>query len=45
MAATVGGMAPEFALKNSRGEEIRLADLRGRKRALLVFYPQDLTSG
>ena len=45
MAAAVGEQAPAFALRNARGEEVRLADLAGQKRALLVFYPQDQTTG
>ena len=41
----VGKMAPDFALRGTRGDEVRLSDLRGRKRAVLVFYPKDRTSG
>ena len=41
----VGDLAPDFALLNTRGETIRLGDLRGRKRALIIFYPKDKTSG
>ena len=40
-----GDLAPDFALQNSRGETIRLSDLRGSKRALIIFYPMDKTSG
>jgi len=45
MAAAVGEAAPEFALRNQAGNEVRLADRRGATRALLVFYPKDLTTG
>lgn len=41
----VGDDAPEFTLKGSQGDPISLADLRGKKRMLLMFYPQDQTSG
>jgi thioredoxin-dependent peroxiredoxin len=41
----VGDIAPDFSLRTSRGEEVRLSDLAGRRRALLVFYPKDKTSG
>ncbi len=41
----VGEMAPDFTLRGTTGGEVRLSDLLGRKRALLVFYPQDQTTG
>jgi peroxiredoxin len=41
----IGDLAPDFALENTKGETIRLGDLRGSKRALLIFYPKDKTSG
>lgn len=41
----IGDVAPDFALRTSRGDEVRLSDLRGRQRALLIFYPKDKTSG
>ena len=41
----VGDVAPDFALSNSHGETVRLAGLRGRKNALLLFYPKDQTTG
>jgi peroxiredoxin len=41
----VGTEAPDFALRGAQGDEVRLSALRGRKRALLIFYPKDLTSG
>jgi peroxiredoxin len=34
-----------FTLRGANGDEIRLEDLRGEKRALLIFYPKDATSG
>jgi peroxiredoxin len=45
MAVAVGDLAPDFALYGASGNLVRLSDLRGRKRALLIFYPKDLTSG
>ena len=41
----VGETAPEFSLRGARGDEFRLADLRGRSAAVLFFYPRDRTSG
>jgi len=35
----VGDTAPTFSLKNQYGELISLADFRGSKHLLLVFYP------
>jgi peroxiredoxin Q/BCP len=41
----VGDEAPDFTLKTAGGDDFRLSDLRGRNRALLLFYPEDFTSG
>ena len=41
---TVGEMAPEFTLEGSNGEQVRLADFRG-KNVVLYFYPKDMTCG
>ncbi|MCA9657987.1 MAG: redoxin domain-containing protein [Myxococcales bacterium] len=38
-----GTEAPDFALNDHFGRTIALADLRGRKHAMLVFYPLDFT--
>jgi peroxiredoxin (alkyl hydroperoxide reductase subunit C) len=38
----VGEAAPEFTLRNQEGEDVSLADYRGRK-VLLVFYPMDFS--
>jgi thioredoxin-dependent peroxiredoxin len=35
-----GKPAPEFSLTSDSGEEIRLAELRGRP-VVLYFYPKD----
>jgi peroxiredoxin (alkyl hydroperoxide reductase subunit C) len=34
-----GATAPDFTLKDQNNQEVRLADFRGRKAVLLVFYP------
>ena len=39
-----GDDAPDFTTKNQNGEDIKLADLRG-KRVVLYFYPKDDTPG
>ena len=44
-AANVGDDAPDFTLTGASGETLTLGDLRGKKRALLIFYPEDMTSG
>ncbi len=41
----IGEIAPEVTLRGARGDEFRLADLRGRSAAVLFFYPKDRTSG
>lgn len=38
----VGAEAPAFTLRNQEGEDVSLADYRGRK-VLLVFYPMDFS--
>jgi peroxiredoxin len=40
----VGDQAPDFELAGHRGsEKFKLSDLRGKKNAVLVFYPLDWT--
>jgi peroxiredoxin (alkyl hydroperoxide reductase subunit C) len=39
---SVGEPAPDFTLRNQDGEEVSLADFKGRK-VLLVFYPLDFS--
>jgi mycoredoxin-dependent peroxiredoxin len=39
MAVEVGQEAPDFELKNQRGEPVRLSSFRGTKNVVLVFYP------
>jgi peroxiredoxin len=39
MTVQVGEKAPDFTLKNQDGQEVSLADYRGKQAVLLVFYP------
>ena len=39
-----GDDAPDFAVKNQTGDEIKLSDYRGKK-VVLYFYPKDDTPG
>lgn len=40
-----GKSAPDFSLPSTEGEEIRLADFKGKKKVVLYFYPKDNTPG
>lgn len=40
----VGTEAPDFRLRDQNNEVVRLADFRGTKAVLLVFYPWAFTS-
>ncbi len=42
--AVVGQAAPEFEVLASNGENVKLADFRG-KNVVLYFYPKDMTPG
>jgi peroxiredoxin Q/BCP len=44
MALEEGRKAPDFALRDDRGETVKLSGLRG-KRVVLFFYPRADTSG
>src|SRR5579862_1230073 len=39
----VGQLAPDFAAMTGDGHTVHLADLRGKRRVVLVFYPGDFT--
>jgi peroxiredoxin Q/BCP len=41
---SVGTKAPDFALKDTHGKEVKLSSLKGKK-IVLYFYPKDMTSG
>lgn len=39
MAVEVGDLAPDFTLKDQNNQEVSLAQFKGQKSVLLVFYP------
>ena len=39
MSIQAGDEAPDFTLKDSAGNDVRLSDFRGRQNVVLVFYP------
>jgi peroxiredoxin Q/BCP len=39
-----GDAAPDFAVRDERGQTVKLSDLRGQ-RVVLYFYPKDDTPG
>jgi len=39
MAVEIGEQAPDFELADQHGTRVRLADFRGAKNVVLVFYP------
>lgn len=41
----VGEEAPDFALKDQAGKEVRLSTFRGKGKVLIAFYPKDDTPG
>ncbi|MEV6599250.1 peroxiredoxin [Actinoplanes sp. NPDC051346] len=43
MLIDAGAEAPNFTLKDQNNQEVTLADFRGRKAVLLVFYPLAFT--
>jgi peroxiredoxin len=44
VSAEVGQPAPDFTLTNQYGESISLADFRGKRNVVLMFYPFAFTS-
>ena len=44
MTVSIGNLAPDFSLKASNGETVKLSDFRG-KNVVLYFYPKDMTPG
>ncbi len=42
---SVGDRAPQFTLKDHSGKKVALADFKGKKNVVLVFYPGDMTPG
>src|SRR3954469_10611375 len=43
MSAAVGSEAPDFTLKDQDGNEVHLAEFRGKENVVLVFYPFTFT--
>jgi mycoredoxin-dependent peroxiredoxin len=43
MAVEAGQTAPEFTLKDQAGNDVSLADYRGKQPVVLVFYPFTFT--
>jgi mycoredoxin-dependent peroxiredoxin len=43
MPIDIGAPAPDFTLKDQNNQPVSLADFRGRKAVLLVFYPAAFT--
>ncbi len=43
MTLRVGQKAPDFDVTSSSGQQLRLADFRGKKNVVLYFYPGDFT--
>jgi peroxiredoxin len=41
MPVSVGQPAPEFTLKDQNQQEVKLADFRGKRNVVLMFYPLD----
>jgi peroxiredoxin len=44
MALKVGDAAPNFSLKNTAGETVSLADFKGKKNVVVLFFPAVGTS-
>ena len=44
MALAIGEEAPRFSLKNQHGEVVSLADFRGKKNVVVLFYPYAFSS-
>ncbi|EPD50166.1 thioredoxin-dependent thiol peroxidase [Paenisporosarcina sp. FSL H8-0542] len=45
MTTLEGMQAPDFTLRNEKGEEVSLRNYAGNKYVLLYFYPKDSTPG
>jgi len=41
----VGDMAPDFTLRSTTGETVKLSDFRGKSVVVLAFYPAAFTGG
>jgi peroxiredoxin Q/BCP len=45
MTTLEGLQAPDFTLKNEKGEDVSLHNFAGKQYVLLYFYPKDATPG
>ena len=45
MALTIGQDAPDFDLRDERGNTVKLGDFKGKSAVVLMFYPADNTPG
>lgn len=45
MGLRVGDTAPDIQAKDTRGNDFKLSDLRGKKHVVLFFYPRAFTPG
>jgi thioredoxin-dependent peroxiredoxin len=45
MTTLEGMKAPDFSLKNEKGDTVSLNDFAGKKYVVLYFYPKDSTPG
>ncbi|MEP6696405.1 MAG: peroxiredoxin [Pseudonocardiales bacterium] len=43
MPVEIGDIAPDFTLRDQHGQDVSLADFRGTKHVVLVFYPLAFT--
>ena len=41
----VGDEAPDFSLKSTKGDTVKLSDFRGKKMVVLAFFPAAFTGG
>lgn len=40
-----GSAAPDFSMRDAKGKVFKLSDLKGKKNAVVYFYPKDFTPG
>lgn len=45
MAIAEGAGAPDFTMRDAKGKIFKLSDLKGKKNAVVYFYPKDFTPG
>ncbi|MGE5570562.1 MAG: redoxin domain-containing protein [Rhodospirillales bacterium] len=41
----VGDVAPDFSLRATTGQEVKLSDFRGKRNVVLAFFPAAFTGG